>query len=98
MDVGCRKPQAAETDIVKKEDIPGSPVSTFKMQSVKGPVHVKIYLGHKIAVVNEGTVPVVLKAGTLVMAFGKITYRKLGTNEAPNPDKEPIWKTGKTAS
>jgi hypothetical protein len=39
-----------------------------------------------------------LKAGTLVMAFGKITYRKLGTNEAPNPDKEPIWKTGKTAS
>ena len=70
----------------------------FKMQSVKGPVHVKIYLGHKIAVVNEGTVPVVLKAGTLVMAFGKITYRKLGTNEAPNLDKEPIWKTDKTAS
>ena len=64
-------------DIVKTETLNEAVLLNVKMASIKGPVTVELRMGNGIAIRNAGTNPVTLKAGSVVLGFGKIAWKRL---------------------
>ena len=60
-------------------------MANIKMGNVKGELFVRIMVGNKPAVVNSSTDTLNLKAGTVIMGCGKVTWKRLGKDDdVPN--------------
>jgi len=85
MDDGVKLTPASDLQGVTLADIP--------MLSVRAatPLTLKIRVGNKVAVVNNGALPVKVMPGNLVCAFGKGKFVAKASPETVNPDKEILY-------
>ena len=49
----------------------------MKIANVTGAVSVEMRMGNVIGIKNGGPDPITIKAGSLVLGFGKITWKRL---------------------
>ena len=72
-----RKVDLDPNDIVKSDTLQDPILMTVKMTNVKGAVSVEMRMGNVIGIKNDGPDPITIKAGSVVLGFGKITWKRL---------------------
>ena len=72
-----RKVDLDPNDIVKSDTLQDPILMTVKIANVKGAVSVEMRMGNVIGIKNDGPDPITIKAGSVVLGFGKITWKRL---------------------
>ena len=60
---------------------------SVKMSHVRGKCEIDVRVGHKIVVKNLGEKDVPMTKGTLLMGFGKVTYKYIKDGDQPLEEK-----------
>ena len=80
----AKKARAME-DIVSLDSITDPMLLNIKPTNMKANTFIRVFLGHKVAIVNQSDAPLILKKGLTLLGFGKVSYDKIeAADSAPN--------------
>jgi hypothetical protein len=76
-----RKVDLDPKDIVKTDILQDPILMSVKLANAKGALSAELRMGNAIGIKNGGTEPITLKAGSVILGFGKITWKRLTEND-----------------